>query len=256
MHDLLPWSIAWVLAYLIGSVPFGFIIARGRGIDIRKHGSGNIGATNVARVLGKKIGLVCFALDVLKGLLPTVLAGTLLASGAGFPLAVDHSLAWLAVAAMTIVGHMFPVWLGFRGGKGVATGFGSLLGVYPVLTGAAAASLLIWLLCVRITRYVGISSCIAAALMPVLTWAIGHGWLAARRATESSNNAVDDPARTIAPWTMQESFALLWPYLAVTLGLAALVIYRHRGNIRRTLAGTESKIGQRVKVEPDAASGA
>jgi glycerol-3-phosphate acyltransferase PlsY len=252
MHNLLPWSIAWVLAYLIGSIPFGFIVARGRGIDIRKHGSGNIGATNVGRVLGKKLGFICFGLDVAKGLVPTLAAGALL-TALTFPLPAPETLAWLGVAAMTIVGHMFPVWLNFKGGKGVATGFGALLGVYPVLTLASATALLVWVVCVKITRYVGISSCIAAVLMPLQTWAIGHGLLTLHRMKATNIDAIGEASQNIPSLTMQESFTALWPYLAVTLGLAILVIYRHRGNIKRTIAGTESKVGQRVQVQPDPA---
>ncbi|MBC7771103.1 MAG: glycerol-3-phosphate 1-O-acyltransferase PlsY [Pyrinomonadaceae bacterium] len=242
MLNPLPWSIAWILAYLIGSIPFGFMIARSRGLDIREHGSGNIGATNVGRVLGRKVGLTCFALDVLKGFLPTLISGLLLSS-ASFPLPIAETLAWLAVAAMTIVGHMFPVWLNFKGGKGVATGFGALLGIYPVLTFAAAASLLIWLASVKLTRYVGVSSCIAAVGMPLLTFAMGHAVLRDHHRTSALDTSQGPEA-----WPLSQSLTVVWPYLAVTLGLAMLVIYRHRGNISRTLAGTESKVGQRGPV--------
>jgi glycerol-3-phosphate acyltransferase PlsY len=226
------WAAWWAGAYLVGSVPIGFLLARSKGVDIRKHGSGNIGAANVWRVLGRRLGALCFALDVLKGLLPVLAAG--IVNGATAPLPEPPlALCWMGVAAAAILGHMFPVWLRFKGGKGVATGFGALLGVWPLMTAAAGGALIAWLISARLTRYVGVSSCLAAITMPLWVW-IGGTWL------------VGKP---------DAKFQILWPYLLVSVLLAAMVIYKHRGNIRRTLEGTERRIGQREPPGPEPGPG-
>lgn len=217
-------------AYLVGSIPFGLMIARARGVDIRLHGSGNIGATNVGRVLGRKWGALCFAFDLLKGLAPTLGAGWWLglvpfegaaptASGATGAL-----MAWLGVMAATVVGHMFPVWLRFKGGKGVATGFGALLGVWPVLTAAALGALLVWLVCVKLTRMVGISSVLAALSLPVFV-------------------LVQPPIGAALGWVERPP---VWPFALVACALASVVVVKHRANIARTLAGTEHRVGGRA----------
>lgn len=224
-------AILILAAYLAGSVPFGLILARLRGVDIRAHGSGNIGATNVGRVLGRKWGALCFALDLLKGLLPTLAAGWTLGlvrfDGAG-PTATSVSagalLVWLGAMSATVVGHMFPVWLKFRGGKGVATGFGALLGVWPVLTAAALGALLVWLVCVKLTRMVGISSVLAALSLPVLVLA----------------------QPPIAAALGMGEHPPVWPFAAVACVLAAVVVVKHRSNIARTFAGTEHRVGRRA----------
>ncbi len=225
-------------AYLAGSIPFGFIIARMRGVDIRTHGSGNIGATNVGRVLGRKWGGICFGLDVLKGLLPTLFAGWWLGlvrlDGGTIGAASTATLfIWLGAMAATVVGHMFPVWLGFKGGKGVATGFGALLGVWPVLTFAGFGALLVWLISVQISRMVGISSVIAAICLPVFVFA--HPWIA---------------------WVVGvREQTPVWPFGVVACLLAAVVVIKHRANIARTLAGTESRIGRpKAEVPPTSPS--
>jgi glycerol-3-phosphate acyltransferase PlsY len=216
------WVGWWIGAYFVGSIPAGFLLARSRGVDIRQHGSGNIGATNVWRVFGPRLGALCFAIDVLKGLLPTLAAGWahgVLAERPGAAVAY----AWMGVAAAAIGGHMFPVWLRFKGGKGVATGLGALLGVWPVMTAAAGVALAVWIVSAKVTRYVGVSSCLAALAMPV-------GVVAAGRLLGDGAGVLERVA----------------PYLVVSALLAALVVYKHRANIRRTLQGTESRIGQRV----------
>lgn len=219
-------------AYLAGSIPFGFLIAHARGIDIRKHGSGNIGATNVGRVLGRKWGGICFGLDVLKGLLPTLFAGWWLGlvkfdGGEIGAASIATLFIWLGAMAATVVGHMFPVWLGFKGGKGVATGFGALLGVWPVLTIAGVGALFVWLTCVRMTRMVGISSVLAALFLPVFVFA--QPWVAQAIGGEGR---VDQPP--------------VWPFGAVACVLSAVVVIKHRTNIARTLAGTEPRIGRKA----------
>lgn len=215
------------LAYLAGSIPFGVLIARflgptdpatGRPVDLRSRGSGNIGATNVWRVLGWKLGLLCFVLDVLKGLVPTIAAGLALDTLNNPSPPTSSLLVWLGVAVACILGHLYPVWLGFKGGKGVATSLGALAGVFPVLTLAVSGAVVVWCVSARLTRMVGISSCLAALALPVLVWA---------------QSLV--PAWWRAP--------VLWPYLAATIPLALLVIYKHRANIARTIAGTENRIG-------------
>lgn len=237
--------IACVLAYLAGSIPFGYLIARLKGIDIRKHGSGNIGATNVGRVLGKKFGAICFLLDFAKGLAPSLVFGLWLTRerAASFPpipgnITTGDVLWWIGVAACAIVGHMFPVWLKFKGGKGVATSFGALCGVFPVLTIAALGSLVVWLISARLTRMVGISSCIAASVMPLF---VLFSPILARTAGIALHNTASSDAQSVA-----------WPYVSITVLLAALVIYKHRANIARTIAGTEPRFGQRAPASTDA----
>ena len=138
-----PWILLVVLplaAYVIGSTPFGVLIARARNVDLRKQGSGNVGATNVGRVLGRPWGFLCFFLDVGKGLLPVVAAGLWLRPESDKPtIMVQGSL--LAVSFGAIMGHIFSFYLRFRGGKGVATSLGVVLGIYPYFTWAALAAL-------------------------------------------------------------------------------------------------------------------
>jgi glycerol-3-phosphate acyltransferase PlsY len=214
----MPWALLIPLAFLSGSIPFGLLIARARGIDIRKHGSGNIGATNVWRVLGRGPGLLCFVLDVLKGLAPTLLAGWwagLLNSNIREP---RQSWLWLAVMAAPILGHMFTPFAGFRGGKGVATALGAMLGVFPWLTVPALICLAIWLAAAAVTRYVSAASCVAALALPLCVAALHRD-------------------RILSPG--------LFPFLLVTSVLAALVIFKHRANLRRLMKGTENRIGAR-----------
>ena len=158
-----------LIAYLLGSIPFGLLIARTHHLDLRQHGSGNIGATNVTRTLGKKWGGLCFTLDVLKGTLPTLLfmclaKGRLIQGGMS-----DQAFlwVWLAVGFATVLGHIFPIYAGFKGGKGVATSFGVGLGLWPYFTGCAIAALITWAIIVRATRAVSLASIIAAILFPL-----------------------------------------------------------------------------------------
>ncbi len=218
-----PWPLAIAVAFLCGSIPFGFLIGRMRGVDIREHGSRNIGATNVGRVLGRRIGLLCFVLDALKGLVPTALAG-IMNNVAGNPIAaIEPSLQWLwlATAAAALLGHMFPPWLRFKGGKGVATGFGALLGIYPGLTFAAVAALVTWLLLLGLFRYVSLASMLAALVIP--TFVAAHAALA-----EGGSDGV----------------RAALPMILATAAIAALVVYRHRSNIARLRRGEEPKVGR------------
>ena len=220
---MLALVLAIPLAFLLGSVPSGLLIARAKGINIREHGSGNIGATNVWRTLGKGSGLLCFGLDLLKGLVPTLGAG--LAAGViGRPsVPSPEAWLWLAAAAAAILGHMYSPWIGFKGGKGVATGFGALLGIYPLLTGPALGAFAAWVVIAKASRYVSLASCIAALSLPF--------WLGLTIHTLS--NAPDRHAGAL-------------PFYVVTGLLAAVVLLRHRTNLGRLIRGTENRIGQRV----------
>ncbi len=206
-------------AYLCGSIPFALLIGKAHGKDIRKYGSGNVGATNCARVVGRKWGLGCFVLDVVKGAGPVFAAGWYFGWMSGSTLSGWGVWAWLGVAAGPVIGHVFPVWLKFRGGKGVATGFGVVLGMWPYLTLPALAALVTWLLFAATLRYVSVASVVAAASLPI--------WLTL--------------AAQVRHWPM----SLLGPLLGVTGLMAAVVGLRHLGNFRRIGQGTESRLGHR-----------
>ena len=202
-------TVAWMLiAYLVGGIPFGFLIGKMRGVDVRTVGSKNIGATNVFRTVGKKWGVLAFACDVLKGLLPT-LAARYFAS--------DVSWLPLAVGVMCVLGHMLTPYITdergrrFHGGKGVATAFGMLIGLAPALVGTAFA---LFALVFAISHYISLGSCSAAAFLMVAVW---------------------------FPILGTEGYRNLPQCILVTL-IAAFVIFKHRANIGRLLAGTESKI--------------
>lgn len=216
-YGIFAWTIA--AAYLIGSIPFGLLIARAHGKDLRSIGSGNIGATNVARALGRPWAYVCFVLDLLKGLVPT-LAVLLLLRPLSASSATDRVISlwlWLAVGCAAILGHIFPVYLRFKGGKGVATSFGVALGLWPYYTVSVAFAAVVWVVVVLIWRYVSLASIAGAITFPiVLILAV-----------------VLMPA-----WDL----GTLWPLLITAVAIPLMVIVRHRENIKRLLAGTESKI--------------
>lgn len=198
--------------YLIGSVPFGLIIAKTHGKDLRSIGSGNIGATNLSRALGRKWGYFCFALDVGKGLLPTALAATLLSEPAG----LTELFGALAVGCATIAGHIFPVYIGLKGGKGVATSFGVALGLWPYYTICSIFTICIWVVVVLIWRYISLASIVASVAFPIIL-------VIAIAATPS--------------W----HFHNLWPLLAAATAIPLMIIMRHKDNIKRLIGGTESK---------------
>ena len=203
-------------AYLLGSVPFGVIIAAAHGIDLRKIGSGNIGATNVSRALGRRWAYVCFVLDFAKGLLPTLAAGVWL-GGNG---TTRGLIAQLAVGCAAILGHVFPIYLGFKGGKGVSTSFGVAMGLWPYYTICTVITFLVWIIFVFVWRYVSLASIAAAFVFPMILIA----------------------AITIIPgW----HFADLWPLLIVAMIIPVMVFILHRDNIVRLLAGTENKVLQK-----------
>jgi len=213
-HPLAIFLLLPLAAYVVGSTPCGVLIARSRRIDLRSVGSGNVGATNVARAMGRKWGYFCFLLDVTKGLAPTLLMGFLLRLSARMPTLMEQA-AWLAVGFGAIAGHVFSFYLRFRGGKGVATALGVVLGVFPYFTWPGLCSLGVWVVVALASRYVSLAS-IAAALCFVPLF-LAFRWSEA---------------------------AGLWPLLVFALAMVALIVFRHRTNISRLLAGKESKIGQ------------
>ena len=201
-------------AYLLGSIPFGLLITKAHGKDLRSIGSGNIGATNVSRALGRKWAYVCFALDVLKGMIP-MLVIMFIAKPAG----VVMLLLWLLVGCAAILGHIFPIYLKFKGGKGVATSFGIALGLWPYYTIGALFAIVTWVVVVLIWRYVSLASIVGSVIFPVVLIL----------------------AIIIKPdWDLYS----LWPLLVAATAIPLMVIIRHRENIQRLLAGTESKISK------------
>jgi len=195
-------------AYVIGSTPTGYVIARAKGVDIRQHGSGNIGATNVFRILGKPWGIFVFVVDLAKGLLCT-LGG--LSAASRFPEHCPVSPVYAAIIAgiACILGHSFTFWLRFKGGKGVATALGVVFGLVPL---AAAAGFVVWLIVTFTTRYVSLASILGALCVPIVA------------------------CFTTAP----NQRATLVIFSAVC---AALIILRHIPNIKRLIAGTEHRFG-------------
>jgi acyl phosphate:glycerol-3-phosphate acyltransferase len=196
-----PWT-SIAIAYLLGAIPFGYLIVKSRqGRDVRAAGSGNIGAANVTRVAGAAAGLLTLALDAGKGYLAVWIAARL----------AHGSIRWMIAAALAaVIGHLFPVWLGFRGGRGVATGVGVFL---PICWSAVVAALTIWILVVIFWRYVSLGSIVAAAAMPLLFFLLY--------------------APPHAP-----------PHIA-SLGavvISVLIIWRHRPNIGRLIEGTENRL--------------
>lgn len=196
-----------IISYLAGAIPFGLIVARTRGIDIRQHGSRNIGATNVFRVVGRKWGILTLILDALKGLTPTLL----------FPLLLYGRIPTGAIPALkvtcamsAVAGHNWPVYLKFKGGKGVATSAGVLLGLAPL---AMAVGFGTWIISLAVTRYVSVSSILASVM------ACGFSWYTA------------EPGKVLVPATLS--------------ALACAVIIRHKGNIKRLINGTENRFSFR-----------
>ena len=192
-----------IIAYLIGSIPFGYLIVRKKiGTDIRETGSGGTGATNVSRRAGKVAGVLTLLLDVAKGSVAVLIANALASD--------DWTIAAAAIA--TLIGHIFPVWLGFRGGKGVATGVGIFSVLAPI---AVLCAGVMFVAVVATTRYVSLGSIIAAILIPLFVW-------------------------------LQSVFVVpvadLRPLLTTAIVGAALIVFAHRGNIHRLASGTESQL--------------
>jgi acyl phosphate:glycerol-3-phosphate acyltransferase len=191
-----------LLGYFLGSLPLGFLIARGRGgVDVRRVGSGNVGAANVYRSAGRWLGVLVLFVDMAKG------AGTALLAGTYFAASHEHAGALAGLAA--VVGHIYPVWLRFVGGKGVAVAFGVFAVLAPMATAIAAT---VFVAATWVTRYVSLGSVLATVTLPAMEWSLG------------------------APDAVS---------LAAS-GVAALILFRHRGNIARLARGTERRLGQRA----------
>jgi glycerol-3-phosphate acyltransferase PlsY len=204
-------------AYLLGSVPFGLMVGLARGVDVRAAGSGNIGATNVGRLLGGRFFALVFTLDLLKGLLPMLAAGLILRRQ---PHDREMYLLWLAVGFAAIAGHMFSIFLRFKGGKGVATSTGVMLGLFPYFTLSGVAAIIIFLIVFRLSGYVSAASMSGAIGFPIAYVAIGLS--------------------IQPPWPILGDQL---PLLIFACLVAVMIVYKHRANLMRLLAGTENRAG-------------
>jgi glycerol-3-phosphate acyltransferase PlsY len=202
------WLAILLLCYLIGSFPSGYLIGKSQGIDIRQHGSGNIGATNVLRVMGKKWGYLVFFCDALKGFI-AVKIGVWLASTAG----TEATLAAVMAGICCIIGHNYTVWLRFKGGKGIATSIGVLLAIVPIMI--VLLVLVVWLAVFFVWKYVSLASICAALSLPVAVLAL-------------------------FPFVAHGNY---WVLVVFSLIVAALAVWRHRPNIDRLLQGKENRFG-------------
>jgi glycerol-3-phosphate acyltransferase PlsY len=210
-------AICILAAYVIGAMPFGYWLSKLKGIDIREHGSGNIGATNVFRVVGPKVGISVFVLDIFKGFLP-VFAGKRIIeptlSG------IDTADQWLGAAAVAlalaaIIGHNYTFFLGFKGGKGIATSAGAMLAFLPIVL---ATSLATWILTLYFSGYVALASIAAALSIPPTTFVLG--WI---------------------------SGEINYPVIFFGVFASIMAIWRHRSNIKRLLAGEEDRFDRKSK---------
>lgn len=239
-----PWPLFIAIAFLAGSIPFGFLIGAAKGVDLRTVGSKNIGATNLGRTLGKQYFFLCFFLDMLKGLIPTAIVGWQMGLLGKFSMPADQAWWWLGVMAATVLGHMFTPWLGFKGGKGVATGLGAMLGLFPALTVPAVGTLVVFLIVLGLWRYVSAASVAGAASLPLWTWYTHQQQKTLNERLISSRSA--DPEMAARDIDAMVPFSG-WPFVIVATALALLVIYKHRSNLGRLAAGTEPKVGQTKK---------
>jgi glycerol-3-phosphate acyltransferase PlsY len=202
-----------IVSYLLGSIPFGYMAGRIAGIDIRKAGSGNVGATNVVRVLGKRYGYPVFALDVLKGFGAVKISMLM----SGQPLEWNSiEISGILAATSSVLGHVFPCWLKFKGGKGVATAAGALLALTPIATLIGVA---VWIIVFWLTRYVSLASIVATVALPIVILIIGSPDGHSGRLLVFSSSCV-----------------------------AALVVWRHRSNLSRLLRGTEPRFIRKGKL--------
>ncbi|MES2661526.1 MAG: glycerol-3-phosphate 1-O-acyltransferase PlsY [Verrucomicrobiota bacterium] len=226
-----------VFAFLLGSIPFGLIIARAKRINIRDHGSGNIGATNVLRVVGKKYGITCLFLDALKGFIPVAIATNLIQiDGRAIQIPLSFLDPWALVLPATeavkgqtvqiltalaaVLGHNYSPWVGFKGGKGIATSAGVFLALMPFAVGLLA---IIFIATFLTTRYVSLASIAAAAALPLVTlWGSWH------------HGRIQD-----GTWNK--------PLFLFSLVIGILAIWKHRSNIQRLRAGTEHRFTRKSK---------
>ncbi|MEY3896114.1 MAG: glycerol-3-phosphate 1-O-acyltransferase PlsY [Verrucomicrobiota bacterium] len=223
-----------LLAFLGGSIPFGLLIAKAKGINIREHGSGNIGATNVLRVVGKKYGISCLLLDALKGFIPVVIAISLIRfEGMKNPMSITALAAYaqdfpmltaqifqVITGLCAVLGHNYSPWVGFKGGKGIATSAGVFIALMPA---AIVILIAVWLLVFLVSRYVSLASIIAAAVLPLVT--LWGSWFHGKIQNGTWNK----------------------PLFAFTVIIAVLAVWKHRGNIERLRSGTEHRFTRKSK---------
>ncbi len=252
MPPVTHWLILVAIAFLAGSIPFGYLIGRAKGVDLRTVGSKNIGATNLGRVFGKKFFFLCFFLDMFKGLIPTAAAGWHAGVLGDFAMPAETAWWWLAVMAASVLGHMFTPWLGFKGGKGVATGLGALLGVFPALTIPGAGAFVVFVIVAALWRYISAASVAAACSLPLWTWYAHDQFKTLQERRIGSQPLFEQtPASEIDAMVPYAG----WPFVIVAGVLAALVIYKHRANLARLANGTEPKFGERTAGSPTPATG-
>lgn len=209
--EVVSYIVTALVAYLLGSIPTGYLVAKGRGLDIRTVGSGNIGATNVFRILGRPAGIFVLAVDALKGFVSCYYVGRLVYRVLVGPLEEEapvHDYLEIMGGLLAILGHNYTCWLKFKGGKGIATSAGVVLALLPA---ALAVSLGVWLMTFAVSRYVSVASIAGAFVLPFAAW-----WL------------VRSPRLVVA---------------AAVIGV--LAIYKHRSNIQRLMNGTENRFGKK-----------
>ena len=207
--EILVCAVIALAAYLLGSIPAGYLAGRARGIDIRTVGSGNIGATNAFRILGKTAGTIVLVADGLKGWAAVSLVPGIIARLFAWQLGRDEAEYLGIVAGIAVIlGHNYTCWLKFKGGKGVATSAGVLAALVPV---AFVVSLLTWIVVCWLTRYVSVASIVSAVVLPFATWLAHYGGI----------------------------------LICITALMSALAIYKHKGNIARLMNGTENKVGRK-----------
>ena len=200
--------IVFIISNLLGAIPWGFIIGKSKGIDIREHGSKNIGATNVTRVIGKKWGVLCFAIDFLKGFIPVITVRVLFPA-VFFLTPVEVSTAIILAVLGTVLGHMYPVYLKFKGGKGISTGAGALVAITPY---AVICGLAIWVIVFKLSKYVSLASIVAAIAVSILSFIFSY----------------------------QGVFPIDNILLYFIVFVSLMAIYKHKANIKRLLNGTEN----------------
>ena len=233
-YEILYEILIVVLGYFFGSIPVGYIYGKvSSGIDIRDYGSGNMGATNIMRVFGKKAFFITMIFDMLKGAMAVLLARIYLwfgnysgfgtnVTGTDFPKYLDEGFLLTLVALMAVVGHALPVWVKFKGGKSAAVGSGVLLGINPI---PFVFLILMWIILLKLTRIMSLSNLILTLFAPVMYWIFaGDNWL--------FNGS-------------------LWA-LIVACVMVVFIYWRHKANIKRILTGTERKMGEKVEVPTDA----
>ncbi|MGB7156470.1 MAG: glycerol-3-phosphate 1-O-acyltransferase PlsY [Tepidisphaeraceae bacterium] len=213
------------IAYLVGSIPFGLLVGLSRGIDVRTAGSGNIGATNVGRLLGKQFFFLVFFLDLLKSLVPMAIASWIVSRIPEGERDWTLYLAWLLVGFAAVIGHMFSMFLKFKGGKGVATSAGVVLGLYPYFTLSGLTVIGLFVIVFFLTRYISLGSIVAACAFPIVYFIIGK----ARH------------------WPV---LSRQLPLLVFAVVIAGLIVWRHRSNIARLRAGTENRFGSTPPSSP------